>query len=204
MNSDAASEATVRETLVAQFVHLVKDVDPSSDIHAHLEDVGVGRAHGRCALDEGYQYKCFARLCVREEVCIPSPEQIVYDYVCSASARIVGAIEGIQAKVVVRRSPLTKDALDRLAQFVCDDSADPGLGQIAGFAVFLTHSRSRFSDALHPEAGPAIDIATDGDGYIEIYTGVQDYQGQLRQGLQRRFVAHCPSSPRHHTIGKGI
>eukprot|EP00971_Amphidinium_carterae_P118813 2353711-Amphidinium_carterae.1 len=37
-NSDAASEAAVREALVAQFVHLVKNVDPGSDIHAHLED----------------------------------------------------------------------------------------------------------------------------------------------------------------------
>eukprot|EP00971_Amphidinium_carterae_P338181 6475412-Amphidinium_carterae.1 len=149
--------------------------------------------------------KWFARVRVGEEVCIPSPEQIVYDYVCSVrdggfpktratrlvdslafahvvfgcpgcawkpSARIVGAMEGIQAKVVVRRAPLTKDALDKLEQFVCDDSAEPGLRQIAGFAVFLTHSRSRFSDALHPEAEPVLDVATDGHGYIEIYTKV--------------------------------
>eukprot|EP00971_Amphidinium_carterae_P014984 295946-Amphidinium_carterae.1 len=54
----------------------------------------------------------------------------------------------LQAKIVVRQSPLTKDALEKLENFICDDSTDPELRQVAGYAVFLPHSRSCFSDAL--------------------------------------------------------
>eukprot|EP00971_Amphidinium_carterae_P351813 6492289-Amphidinium_carterae.1 len=86
--------------------------------------------------------------------------------------RILGAMEGIQAKIVTRRSPLTKDALEKLETFVCDETADPALRQVAGYAVFLTHSRSRFSDALHPEAEPVLDTTADGNGFIEVYTKV--------------------------------
>ena len=89
-----------------------------------------------------------------------------------ASPRICGAISTMKSKYVVRRAPLSKHLVFKLEDYVIDDSNPNVLRIVAGYSLFLLHSRARFSDAARPVREPMLDVQDDGDGFVETETRI--------------------------------
>ena len=81
-----------------------------------------------------------------------------------SSPRVKGACSNTEPHVVAKKSPLSVEEVVLIERMAFQSRGQDGI--IAGFVCFVLHSRLRWTDAMHVDAEPILDVA-DGHGYLE-------------------------------------
>ena len=81
-----------------------------------------------------------------------------------SSPRVKGACSNTEPHVVSKKSPLAVEEVVLIEKLAFHSRGQDGI--IAGFVCFVLHSRLRWSDAMHVDAEPILDVV-DGHGYLE-------------------------------------
>ena len=81
-----------------------------------------------------------------------------------SSPRVKGACSNTEPHVVAKKSPLSVEEVVLIERMAFQSRGQDGI--IAGFVCFVLHSRLRWTDAMHVDAEPVLDVA-DGHGYLE-------------------------------------
>ena len=80
------------------------------------------------------------------------------------SPQVKGACNNTEPRVVAKKSPLSVEEVVLIERLACSSQDQDGV--IAGFVCFVLHSGLRWSDAMHVDSEPDLDLV-DGSGYLE-------------------------------------